>query len=120
MKDSRGFFLLEVLLAMAVLLAGIVLLFRVFSSCLRAASVSEARFQAALLVQGKMWEMEQWGQVGTDEPFSPVLDRPVRWKLNMEEPVDDKTPWRKWELQLDWSHGSILQSFALETYLPKK
>ncbi|MFH1723977.1 MAG: type II secretion system protein [Elusimicrobiota bacterium] len=130
MKGSGGFFLVEVLVALTVLSGGIVLVFRVFSSCLKAARVSETRFQAALLVEGRLWEIEQWAKPGDDdpaepvfEPFNPVLERPLRWDLTKEEPKDpqdENTPWRMWELKLDWSEGRGRETFALRACLPEK
>ena len=87
---------------------------------MRATRISEARYQAALLVEAKMWEMEQWGKVALEEPYSDILERPVRWDLKKIEPADKKTPWLRWDLTLDWRQGGRQESFMLKTYLPKK
>ena len=116
----EGFLLLEVLLALAVLSGGIVLVFRAFSSSLRAARTSEARFQAALLVEGRLWDLEQLGHVETVESYDPILNRSVRWDLAALEPQDADVSWRTWELTLVWKEGSREETFSLQSYQTKK
>ncbi len=89
MKDKGGFLLLEVLLAMAILSAGIVVVMAVFSSCVRAAGISERRFIAGLEAERKTFEFEAWGL---------PKKGPREWREH--RPLDPKQTWRMWELNV--------------------
>ena len=117
MKDEGGFLLLEVLLALVVLSAGIVLIFRSFSSCLQAASVSKTRFQAVLLAEGGLWELELLGEPPSRDLPDQVSERPVRWDWRKLRPEDANASWREWKLELEWPEGTRRESLALEAYV---
>lgn len=119
MKDERGFLLIEAMLALVVLSVGIVMVFRAFSSCLSAAQFSRTRYAAALIAEGNLWELEQWGQTQPTGLPETILERPLRWDLRERTPQDSRTPWRIWELELEWTEGTRRETFALEAYIPQ-
>jgi Tfp pilus assembly protein PilV len=68
---------MEAVLAVAVLAVGVIALFRAFSSGLRAARESRERLQAALLLEGRVREMERAGDAAA--PAEDALLGPLSW-----------------------------------------
>lgn len=108
--------LLELLLAVAVLSAGIVAIFGAFASSLRAARLGGVRFEAALLTEGKVWELELLGKPGEEPP--PPFQPSAGWVLGSEEAEEPEEGWRLWRVQLEWDGARRRESFVLESYLP--
>jgi len=111
-KDSAGFTLLEVMVALAILSVGLVSLFQLFSGSLRSAKVSADYTKAVIGAQKKMDEilgclyvedfekMHRAGDFGTEEGEN--LLEGYRWEFTDEDyPVP--------ELEEEWSEKHNLE-----------
>jgi len=111
-KDSAGFTLLEVMVAVAILAVGMVSLFQLFSGSLRSAKVSGDYSKAVIGAQKKMDEilgclyvedfekMDRTGDFGGEEGEN--LLEGYRWEITDEDyPVP--------ELEEEWSEGNNLE-----------
>jgi len=83
----RGFTLLEVLLAVAILTTGLVIVFQGFSTGLRAASFAQKETTAALLAQTLITEieMEEGVTLGTEEGEFEEDFAGYRWRTDVTE-----------------------------------
>ena len=111
-KNSAGFTLLEVMVAVAILAVGLVSLFQLFSGSLRSAKVSADYTKAVLGAQKKMDEilgclyvedfekMDQAGDFGSEE--GDHLLEGYRWEFTGE---DYSIP----ELEEEWSEENHLE-----------
>jgi len=95
--STSGFTLIEVLLAAVILTTGIAIVFRGFSTGLRAASFAEKETIAALLAQTLITnvESEETLSVGTEEgDFEDQYEGEYpgyRWRIEVDESEDETT-----------------------------
>ena len=114
MKAERGFMLLEVLVALAILSGGIMVVFRAFATTLKAARVAEARFRDGLEIEAAVWQLEVGG--GTSAP--PDWSRASFIEAAAEEPADPSQAWREWSVRMRWD--DVGDELSLRAYLPAK
>ena len=115
LKKNDGFILFETILALALLSGFIVFLFNSFSSSLRISKLSQERFQAALLLEGNMWELENTQNARYPRhPESSSIDN-LEWKIR--ESDEDAT--RRINLSLLWGDTGRKNELSLSTYIDR-
>ena len=114
MKAERGFVLLEVLVAVAILSGGIMVVFRAFATTLKAARVAEGRFRDGLEIEAAVWQLEQ----GAKTSAPPDWSRASSIETAAEEPADRSQAWREWSVRMRWDDDG--DELSLRAYLPAR
>ena len=65
-KKNKGLLLFEVMLTIIILSVGLTLILRSFYSSLNATKIAQYYTTATLLIEDKMWELENEGVVAVD------------------------------------------------------
>src|SRR5690349_20807200 len=109
---SPGFVLLEAMIAMVILFCGVVAVTESFRMSLRASEEGREMYRAALLLEGRILEMEKIGHRTAEPESDPVLG-PMIWK---EDLLDNESPdWREHRLSLAWQEGKKSHELNLST-----
>lgn len=84
MTNRKGFLLLEVIIAIAILTGGLVFVMRVYSTAKYAIQRSFVIFRSALLLESRMFEYEEKGKIRDDmnEGKDFADDRDYSWKMS--------------------------------------
>lgn len=131
-QREDGFLLFEVMVTVAILSLGLILILRSFTTSLAAARTSQDYMRACLLVEEKMWELEEEAETTrkvTTTPskgeFMPTNEED-RWRENFsweiatndlrdeeggEAPLDEVT------VIVTWKEGGRKREVGLTTYL---
>jgi len=127
MRKNRGFTLIEVVIALAILGIGLTVIMELFSGDLRLARTSEEYTKAMNFAQTKLEEIisQQKMEEGMDEGKCDDDDT-FRWQVNIKKadilPVDKdsnfKPPIELFEVRVDilWKSGSKERSARIESY----
>ena len=122
--DRRGFTLLEIVVAMAILSIGLVVIIELFGGGLRLGRTAEEYTKAVGYARMKMEElsMAQSMEEGIQEG---EFDRDVRWQLEAKKvdllpprDTDYQPPVELYQVRLDvlWKSGSRERFMGVETY----
>ncbi len=123
---NKGFTLIEVVVALAILGVGLTVLIELFSGGLRLARASMEYTKAVNYARMKMEEMtvKPAVQEGTEEGESD--DRAFRWQvgvkkvdlLSIDKSVDYKPPIELFQVKIDvfWKSGSKERSASVESF----
>lgn len=103
--------LLEVMLAVAIMLSGLVAITYAFHHSLRIGQASREHYQAALLLEGRMWELEKKGSPEA-VPTETALDN-ATWDVGETE----EQGFQRWDLSLKWGNQQQ-QELTLSAYRP--
>lgn len=122
-NSFSGFSLAEVLITMAILVTGIVFVFRAFLTSMSSAKFSQNITMACLLAENKIWEIEEnrKGSIAMETTGSQSLqNKEYKWNYliskieNMElEEMDFDLSWQEKPNEKEYL-------FKLITYLPAK
>ena len=84
MNNKRGFLLLEVIVAIAILTGGLVFVTRVYSTAKYAIQRSFVIFRSGLLLESRMFEFEEKGKIRDYLKEGKVFsdDRDYSWRLS--------------------------------------
>lgn len=124
-KNKSGILLFEVMLTLVILAIGLTLILHSFSASLNASKIAQDYTVASLLIEDKMWEMENAGAVGsnlTEEgQFLPPYQK-FNWRLQTKDkPVQDETgKLNEVKLTVRWKEGRRKGSASATTYLKNK
>ena len=99
-------------MAMTVLVTGAILATESFRSSLRMRREGLQEYQAALLLEGRMLEMEKTGRADTASSLDPILG-PVSW--NEETRAATAPDWTEHRLTINWMDGKRAHALDLST-----
>ena len=123
MNSSRGFSLLEVLVAFTILAMLLGALFQVFSGGLRAAHSGDRYTRATVIAQSRL------AALGVDQPLlegvsSGTADGAYHWRVTVSPYLDDQLPMTDRVLQpltvnveVFWEEGGSARSVSLTSIL---
>ena len=119
---SRGFTLIEVLVALAVLALALGVLFQIFSTGLNNSRVAEAYAKATLLAQSKLASLGIEESLGEGENTGR-FDEQFGWRVDVlsheqeERPVDQVAPLKSYEVVVTvyWGETDEERSVSLTT-----
>jgi len=112
---ESGYVLLEVMMALVVLVCGIMVTVDSYRASLQTGRQSAAKYRAALLLEGRLLELERTRHVDLTPENDPVLG-PVFWEEEVR--ATDSTDWKEHRLVLNWGEAKENHVLELSTYLP--
>lgn len=122
-RASRGFSLLEVLVAFTILAMLLGALFQVFSSGLHAARAGDSYTRATIIAQSRL------AALGVEQPFqegtsSGSVDDTYHWRVVVRPYVDDQMPVGRGvpqpfsvDVEIFWEEGAGARSLSLSSLL---
>lgn len=131
-KNKKGFLLFEVMVTVAILSLGLTLILRSFTTSLSAARTSQNYMLACLLLEEKMWELEEEAESTkkiTTEPsrgeFAASNEKDkwkerFSWEIVCEDLQDEEgeeTSLDKATVNVAWKEGGRKREVHLTTYL---
>ena len=105
---------MEVLLAGVVLVVGMLAVIRSYRSSLQMARENSTFFQAALLTEGQMGELERVGDVRNTRTTDPVLGETT---TSDEIREGDEVNWTEHRMTVAWGKGNDANNLQLTTFL---
>lgn len=121
LRFIRGFSLIEVLITMGILAAGIVFIFRSFAASLAGVKLSQNITNACLLSEAKLWELSQryrdgfsFLEQGSDELEIKKFD----WNLKLTDV--GITGLKQINFNISWPEGAREYSMDFSTFVYKK
>ena len=118
---AQGFILLEVVVSVAILAGGLIFVLRSFTGSLKAMTTSQNYMRACLLLEDKMWELEQAarseGGIVPGEYDGTLLsgNKSFEWHLQVDKLEDINLG--EVNLRVSWQEGRGMQDASLITYL---
>jgi prepilin-type N-terminal cleavage/methylation domain-containing protein len=114
-----GFTLLEILVALALLGIAITVILQLFSTNLRALSVSGDYISAALRAEAKMREILEDTDL-TEKSWSEITDEGYRFDASVTETLKERAEnlqvrMLEIDLTMQWSEGSKIKFITLKT-----
>jgi len=111
-RPDEGYVLLEVMVALVVLLCGTLVVADSFRSTLRMDRQCQEMYQAALLLEARILEIEKTGQADISPVDEPGLGA-VTWNQDVHE--TDVPGYRQWRLQMIWGQERKANQLELTT-----
>lgn len=124
-KNKKGLLLFEVMLTVIILSVGLTLILHCFSISLNATKTAQYYTTAALLIEDKMWELENEGAIAADlteeGQFSPPYQE-FNWRLQTKDKPAQGQADKINEVKLTvfWQEGKRKGSTVITTYLPNE
>jgi len=131
-RNKKGFLLFEVMVTVAILSLGLTLILRSFTTSLSAARISQNYMLACLLLEEKMWELEEEaestkkittepsrGEFATSNEKDKWRER-FSWEIACEDLLDEEreeTSLDKVTVTVAWKEGRRERKVCLPTYL---
>ena len=124
-RNKKGILLFEVMLTVIILSVGLTLILRSFSTSLNAAKSAQHYTTATLLIEDKMWELENEGAIDADlneEGQFPEPHQGFNWQLETKDkPIQGQTgKLNEVRLTVFFQEGKRKGSTFITTYLPNK
>lgn len=115
---NRGFSLLELIMALAILSAGIVVVLQAFSFCAQATGLSCDIISAVFLAEDRIQELEfQEAQGSLKETFDKGGSGRFGWERSVI--LDQDLNLYKTNIKISWQRQGRTQSLEADTYLKK-
>ena len=119
MRRRGGFTLLEILVSLALLGIAITVILQLFTTNLRALSVSKDYVSAAIRAEAKMREILEDTDL-TEKSWSEVTDEGYRFDASVTEKLKERTEnlqvrMLEIDLTVQWSEGSKMKFLTLKT-----
>ncbi|MBI4706487.1 MAG: prepilin-type N-terminal cleavage/methylation domain-containing protein [Candidatus Omnitrophica bacterium] len=120
-RSSKAFSLIELLVTMAILAAGIVFIFRSFAASLAGVKLSQNITNACLLAENKVWEIGQHYKDGFSFPEQGAEESGVK-KFDWNSKFSDTeiAGLKKLDLIVSWPEGTMAYSMNFSTFVYKK
>jgi type II secretion system protein I len=120
LNSNKGFTLLEILVALAILATAVTIIFQLFSASLRNIAVSEDVVVASVRAEAKMREILSNEELSEDS-WTENTDDGYKFAVNIAETLQQKTDSLPIQLlQIDvaitWTKNSKERSLRLKTY----
>jgi prepilin-type N-terminal cleavage/methylation domain-containing protein len=118
--SNKGFTLLEILVALAILATAVTIIFQLFSAGLRNVAVSEDVVSAAIRAEAKMREVLSNEEL-TENSWTETTTDGYTFAVNITEALQEKTdslPVQvlQVDLAITWTKNSKERSLRLKTY----
>ena len=123
MPDNKGVLLIETLLAVTILSAGLIVLLEASMAGLRAGAEAGDLYRGSLIAERRAWELETAGKADAfgGESDDPSLG-PVTWaaeKKDVPSTAPDRVPgWRRWDVSVSWKSRGRENKLTLPVGLP--
>lgn len=115
---QKGFLLFELMVAVVLLSVSLTVISRSFIQSLSALRTSGNYFKGGLLLEKKMWELEQKPpSAGREEGSFETFGKLFHWDVATEEMED--APLYESRVTVGWSAAGREQALAVTTYLAK-
>jgi Tfp pilus assembly protein PilV len=124
-RNKKGILLFEVMLTVIILSVGLTLILRSFSTSLNAVKSAQHYTTASLLIEDKMWELENKGTIDADldeEGQFPEPHQKFNWHLTTKDKIIQAQSSKINEVKLIvyWQEGKRKGSTSATTCLPNK
>lgn len=124
-KNNKGLLLFEVMLTVIILSVGLTLILRSFSTSLNASKSAQHYTTATLLIEDKMWELENKVVIDADLDVEGQFPEPYQkfnWHLTTKDkPIQTQTgKINEVKLIVYWQEGRRKGSTSATTYLANK
>lgn len=124
-KKNKGLLLFEVMLTLVILSIGLTLILHSFSTSLNASKIAHNYTLAALLIEDKMWDLENKGAVSSnlnEEGQFPEPNQKFNWRVETKDkPVQGQSgKLNEVKLTVWWKEGRRKGSVFATTYLKNK
>ncbi|MCX5667985.1 MAG: prepilin-type N-terminal cleavage/methylation domain-containing protein [Candidatus Omnitrophica bacterium] len=132
MSNKKGFLLLEVIVSIVIITSGLLFVMRVYSTARYAIQRSSVLFESGLLLESKMFEFEEKGEIEKDLKDGKQFSREsgYSWSIKTEEAPKDPVLEQKLDLDIvtlevsrhrdKEERKSYLSKYFLTTYLNDK
>lgn len=118
-KSLMGFMLLEVVLSVFIVAVGVVFVIGSFITSIKAFRVSKAYFDALYLMEEKMWEYEESGEIEEGKDSGKFKDyKNAEWNVEAEEA--DEIPLNETTVEVVLKEDDKKRKFEIVTYLRNK
>jgi hypothetical protein len=128
-RNRDGFLLLEIMVSIVVITAGLLFVMRVYSTAKTALDRSRTLFKYSLLLEEKMFDLEERGVVeeGKEEGHFPDDLKDYFWRVDAEPLAPQNQDWGDLcSVKMDAFHKKnpsqtrLPEKYSLWTYLDKK
>lgn len=119
MNPKKGFLLLEVIISIVIITAGILFIVRSYSSSKNAIEKSRELFEASLLLEKKMWEFEEKGEIEEGEKTGDFEDE-EGYSWNMKASRPENSDLNLAVLSVFQTENPLDTSYSVSTYLRNK
>lgn len=122
MRRTRGFTLIEILVALTMFAVVGGVLLQLFHNGLRSARLASEQTHAAMLAKSKLTELQAFGSL-TEGELSGEFDDGYRWRATLSENTDmaERYPGTLQPLDLDltisWGDDKAASTFRVQTLL---
>ena len=119
-KSLMGFMLLEVVLSVFIVTVGVVFVIGSFITSIKAFKVSKIYLDALYLMEEKMWEYEESGEIEEGSDSGRFEDyKNAEWSVEAEE-MDDDLPLNETTVEVELKENDRKRRFKIVTYLYNK
>ncbi len=124
-KNKNGLLLFEVMLTLVILSIGLTLILHSFSASLNASKIAQDYTVASLLIEDKMWEWENTGEIAANlnqEGRFPQPNQKFNWHLETKDkPIQEQSgKLNEVKLTVWWKEGRRKGSISATTSLKNK
>ena len=121
-RNRKGYLLLEVVASIAVIAIGLTVILRSFTSSLRASKIAQEYFEASLLVQDKMAELEGLERLpaGGVKVADPIIEQITGTQYNLETnitKIGEDDPLDAVTAVISWTNKERKEKIEISTYL---
>jgi hypothetical protein len=132
LSNKRGFLLLEVIVSIVIITSGLLFVMRVYSTARYAIQRSSVLFESVLLLESKIFEFEEKGEIESDLKDGKQFSREsgYSWLIKTEEAPEDPVLGQKLDLDIVTlevsrhrdreERKSYVSKYFLTTYLNDK
>jgi len=118
LKHKEGFLIFELMVAVVILSISLTVISRSFFHALSALQSSEHFLKGGLLLEKKIWELEQKkGSSGEEEGTFPEMGEVFHWAVQQE--ATENPPLYRTSVQVSWETHRGKGLLTTETYFPK-
>ena len=119
-KNRSGFMLLEVILSVFIVAVGIVFVRGSFITSIKAFKASKSYLDALYLLEGKMWEYEESGEIEEGGDSGKFEDyKGADWKVEAKE-LEEESLLNEVTLEVTLKEDDRRRRFKIATYLFNK
>lgn len=119
-RHLTGFMLLEVILSVFIVVIGVVFVISSFITSIKAFKVSKVYFDALYLMEEKMWEYEESGEIEEGSDSGRFKDyKNAEWDVEARE-IEEDLPLNETIVEVTVEYGDKERRFKIATYLYNK
>lgn len=115
-RSNKGFLLLEIVISVAILTAGLLLVLNSFVRSIGAIELSRDYFKASLLGEEKMYELQNAQLTeGSSGGVFPDFNSEFSWRLSAKKIEENAL--KEADLEIYWQQGAKRKNISILTYL---